>query len=70
MAPAKNPKTPGKAEIQKRIRDAGARARAEADARRAAQPSEKPLPKEVNGQKGPEPTRYGDWEKKGIISDF
>ena len=25
---------------------------------------------EVNGPKGPEPTRYGDWEKDGIISDF
>jgi hypothetical protein len=58
------------AEIDRRIREAGARARAEADARRAAQPPEKPLPKEVNGRKGPEPTRFGDWEKKGIISDF
>ena len=28
-----------------------------------------PLP-ELGGQKGPEPTRYGDWEKKGVISDF
>ena len=26
--------------------------------------------KEVGGPKGPEPTRYGDWEKKGIASDF
>jgi hypothetical protein len=26
--------------------------------------------KEVGGQKGPEPTRYGDWEKNGIVSDF
>ncbi|WP_416899793.1 MAG: DUF1674 domain-containing protein [Minwuia sp.] len=25
---------------------------------------------EVDGRDGPEPTRYGDWEKKGIISDF
>jgi len=25
---------------------------------------------EVNGPKGPEPTRYGDWERKGIASDF
>ena len=29
-----------------------------------------PQPKEVGGQDGPEPTRYGDWEKKGITSDF
>ena len=27
-------------------------------------------PKELNGRKGPEPTRYDDWEKKGIASDF
>jgi len=27
-------------------------------------------PVEIGGRKGPEPTRYGDWEKKGIISDF
>ena len=24
----------------------------------------------IGGRSGPEPTRYGDWEKKGIISDF
>ncbi len=27
-------------------------------------------PKEINGPKGLEPTRYGDWERKGIVSDF
>lgn len=26
--------------------------------------------KEYGGRDGPEPTRYGDWENKGIISDF
>ena len=26
--------------------------------------------KEINGPSGPEPTRYGDWEKKGIVYDF
>ena len=31
--------------------------------------TEKPK-KEIGGQEGPEPTRYGDWEKKGITSDF
>lgn len=25
---------------------------------------------EVGGRKGPDPTRYGDWEKDGILSDF
>ena len=27
-------------------------------------------PKEIGGQTGPEPTRFGDWEKGGIVSDF
>mgnify|MGYP000344972213 CR=1 FL=1 len=27
-------------------------------------------PKEVGGPSGPEPTRYGDWERKGICVDF
>ena len=26
--------------------------------------------KEIGGPEGPEPTRFGDWEKKGITSDF
>lgn len=33
----------------------------------AAQP---PLPKEIGGAPGPEPTRYGDWEHKGRCTDF
>ena len=39
--------------------------------RRAREPAKKP-PREVEigGPKGPEPTRYGDWERKGIVSDF
>lgn len=45
------------------------RALAEAEVRRAAAKS-KPLPKELGGRNGPEPTRFGDWEKKGIVSDF
>jgi hypothetical protein len=28
------------------------------------------LPPEIGGQKGPEPTRYGDWEKNGRCTDF
>ena len=28
------------------------------------------MPPEVNGPKGPEPTRYGDWEQKGRCTDF
>ena len=58
------------AEIAARVRAAGARARAEADARREKQAESSPSPKEIGGPKGPEPTRYGDWERKGVISDF
>jgi hypothetical protein len=28
------------------------------------------LPREIGGPKGPEPTRYGDWERNGRVSDF
>ena len=56
-------------EILRRRREAGERARAEAEARRQAETA-KPLPREIGGRGGPEPTRYGDWEVKGIISDF
>jgi hypothetical protein len=38
-----------------------------AEARKAANPQP---PKEVGGRDGPDPTRYGDWEKNGIASDF
>ncbi|HTC84302.1 MAG TPA: DUF1674 domain-containing protein [Rhizomicrobium sp.] len=60
-------------EIAARIAEAGKRAKAEADARRAQKDKEqnkKELPPELGGPKGPEPTRYGDWERKGIVSDF
>jgi hypothetical protein len=56
-------------QIAARIAEAAQRAKAEAEARRAkdAKPQ---LPPELGGPKGPEPTRYGDWEVKGIVSDF
>ena len=46
------------------------RALAEAEARRREAVREPPLPLEFNGPAGPEPVRYGDWERKGIASDF
>jgi len=47
---------------------AAQRALAEAEARRAeAKPAP---PREVNGRGGLDPARYGDWEVKGIASDF
>lgn len=45
------------------------RALEEADARRAAAGDPK-LPTELGGRDGPEPVRYGDWEKKGLAIDF
>jgi hypothetical protein len=57
-------------EIARRIREAGERARAEADARRREREKRPSPPAEIGGRKGPEPTRYGDWEKNGIVSDF
>ena len=50
---------------------AARRALAEAEARRAAAQTDTPASsKEVQGPKGPEPTRFGDWERNGIASDF
>ena len=46
------------------------RALEEAEARRQAAPPPE-LPAEINGRReGEEPTRYGDWEKKGLAVDF
>ena len=57
--------------LRKVLTPAAQRALAEADARRkAAEESAKARPKEFQGPKGLEPTRYGDWESKGIASDF
>jgi hypothetical protein len=45
------------------------RALKEADERKKAASKTK-RPAELGGRDGPEPTRFGDWEKKGITSDF
>ncbi len=50
---------------------AAERALAEAVERRArAEKEAVAAPKEVNGRGGPDPVRYGDWESRGIASDF
>jgi hypothetical protein len=50
---------------------AARRALAEAERRRAAIDSAAgAFSDEIGGRKGPEPVRYGDWESKGIASDF
>ena len=68
---ANDPKPNETIPSRKELRPAAQRALAEAEARRkAATENAKPMPKEFQGPKGPEPTRYGDWENKGIASDF
>ncbi|MEO1330288.1 MAG: DUF1674 domain-containing protein [Pseudomonadota bacterium] len=54
---------------------AARRALEEAEARRRAEATDQAADgdgsaREIGGRDGPEPTRYGDWEKKGLISDF
>jgi hypothetical protein len=56
-------------ETERKLSPQAERALAEAQARRLAQ-TETKLAREINGRSGPEPTRYGDWENKGIASDF
>jgi hypothetical protein len=56
---------------RKPLSPAAQRALAEAEARRKAAAAEaQSRPTELQGPKGLEPTRYGDWENKGIASDF
>jgi hypothetical protein len=56
-------------EKEARLAAAAQRALQEAQDRRAAtRPPDLPL--ELGGRDGPEPTRFGDWELKGIICDF
>lgn len=56
---------------RKPLPPAAQRALAEAAERRAqAEKAATEKPREFQGPKGPEPTRYGDWERKGIASDF
>lgn len=49
---------------------AARRALAEAEARRAAAQAQADKIAEQGGPRGPEPTRFGDWERKGIAVDF
>jgi hypothetical protein len=66
-----SPKPAASEAERKPLPPAAQRALAEAEARRqAAAAHPHPVAKELQGPKGPEPTRYGDWENKGITSDF
>jgi hypothetical protein len=63
--PPKPPKPP-----KRPLTPAAQRALDEAAARRAAREHAPDRPKEIGGPAGPEPTRYGDWDIKGLTPDF
>lgn len=70
MTAVADSKTPKEEAARPAVSTPAERALAEAEARRkAAAQDPDGRPKEV-GRKGLEPTRYGDWEKGGIASDF
>lgn len=62
LPPNANPETP--------LTPAARRALEEAEARRVAAAEEAARAAELGGPKGLEPTRFGDWERKGIAVDF
>jgi hypothetical protein len=64
-------KEAGSPPARRRLPDHALRALREAEARREAyRRREAEMPAEIGGRDGPEPVRYGDWEVKGIASDF
>lgn len=64
-----NDDPPPGANPDKVLTPAARRALEEAAVRRATRPAQD-LPPEEGGPSGLEPTRYGDWERKGLASDF
>jgi len=62
-APADGSKIPRTPAAERALAEAQAR-RSEIDRKAERQP------KELHGRNGPDPARYGDWEVKGIASDF
>ena len=56
--------------VERRLAEAKRRAKAEAEARRDRADDRDRRPREIDGRGGEEPTRYGDWEVKGLASDF
>ena len=62
--------TPPNVSPGKRLSPAARRALEEAEARRQADAAQAATQDERGGPRGPEPTRFGDWERKGIAVDF
>ncbi|BAV48650.1 uncharacterized conserved small protein [Mesorhizobium loti] len=68
---SKTPASPDGDASPKELTPAARRALAEAEARRTEyREKEAALPREIGGRGGKEPGRYGDWEVKGLTSDF
>ena len=66
-----DPKAPAENPSPKSLTPAAARALREADDRRNAyREQEAKRPREIGGRGGNDPNRYGDWEVKGLTSDF
>ena len=62
---------PEAVDVRPRLTPEAERALAEAETRRKAlAQTERPAAKEIGGGAGPDPIRYGDWERGGIVSDF
>lgn len=60
-----------KSQVQRPSAEVAARARAEAEARRAEIDAKtNDAKKEIKGRGGLDPVRFGDWEIKGLTSDF
>jgi hypothetical protein len=63
-------KPPPNAAPGKTLSPAARRALEEAAKRRASEHARFEVSLERGGPAGPEPTRYGDWERKGVAVDF
>ncbi|OHV67477.1 hypothetical protein LCM4577_25615 [Mesorhizobium sp. LCM 4577] len=70
--PTNKTETAGEGDAPRKVlTPAASRALAEAEARRREyRQAEAKLPKEIGGRGGNEPGRYGDWEVKGLATDF
>lgn len=63
--------SPAETEPSRNLTPEAQRALAEAEERRRQQAQNETRPaREVGGRQGPDPVRFGDWEKGGIASDF
>ena len=69
--PNEGPENGASSEPKRPPPETARRALQEAEQRRQeSRRQEAELPKEVGGRGGKEPVRYGDWEVKGLASDF